>query len=206
MWERSSVRPLQVRRLLIAVVAALLANSCASSPERDVSDRSVMVAPGISLELPKRPEIGRRIEAAQSVRIRRRDTIFAFETRLSIADGRFRMAALDLMGRRALTLDWTERGIEIDAATWLPEKFRPRNLLADMVMIYWPADDVRAALGHGGARFEADAGHRSLLANGNEIVRIEFHPPRESPWTGTTTYKNAALGYSLEVRSTEIER
>ena len=57
---------------------------------------------------------------------------------------------------------------------------------------------------HGGARFEADVGHRSLLVQGNEIVCIEFHPPRESPWTGTTTYENAALGYSLEVRSTEI--
>jgi hypothetical protein len=199
MWRRSSV-------LLIVALTALSANSCASVPENDESSRSVMVAPGISLELPGRPEIGRRIEAAQSVRIRRRDKIFAFQTRLSIADGRFHMAALDLMGRRALTLDWTERGIEIEAASWLPEKFMPRNLLADMVMIYWPADDVRAALRRGEARFEADAGHRSLLAQGSEIIRIEFHPPGDSPWTGTTTYENAALGYSLEVRSTEIER
>jgi hypothetical protein len=199
MWRRSSV-------LLIAALAALSANSCASVPQSDVTGRSVTIAPGISLELPLRPEIGRRIEAAQSVHIRRRDKIFAFQTRLSIADGRFRMAALDLMGRRALTLDWTERGIEIEAASWLPEKFMPRNLLADMVMIYWPADGVRAALRRGEARFEADSGHRSLLAQGNEIIRIEFHPPGDSPWTGTTTYENAALGYSLEVRSTEIER
>ncbi len=180
--------------------------SCASSPDLDsgVADRSVIITPGVLLELPRRPDLGRRIEAVQSVKIRRRDSVFAFETRLSIADGRFRFAALDLAGRRALTLDWTERGIEMETASWLPEEFRPRNLLADMVLMFWPAEDVRVALAGNDTPIEADTGHRSIWANGKEMVRIEFRPPRKLLWTGTTMYDNIGFGYSLEVRSIEV--
>ena len=192
-------------RALVVAVFALSAMSCASPPRNDDPSQLVIVAPGVSLQLPHRPGVGRRIEAAQSVRIRRQGTVFAFETRISISDGRFRIAALDLAGRRALTLDWTERGVEIDAAPWLPEAFRPRNLLADMVMMFWPPDDVRAALKGNDVRFEADSGHRSIKSEGKQIVRISFHPPRETRWTGITTYDNIGLGYSLDVRSFEVK-
>ena len=184
-------------------VFALSVMSCAS-PRSDDPGHSIIVAPGISLQLPRRPDLGRRIEAAQSVRIRHRDTVLAFETRISIADGRFRIAALDLAGRRALTVDWTERGVEISSAPWLPETFRPRNLLADMVMMFWPPDDIRAALDGNDVRFEADSGHRSIKSNGKEIVRITFEPPREARWTGMISYDNIGLGYSLDVRSLEV--
>lgn len=208
-WDRRDAmrpapdhRPALGSRCLIACALALAA--CVSAPPDETNGNTVVVAPGVSLRLPIRPDPGRRIEAHQLVEIRHEDRIFAIESRISIDAGRFRMVALDALGRRALTLTWSESGIDAEVAPWVPDTFDVRNLLADLVVIYWPSDAVRTALVETGARWTADRSGRSIYSNGEEVIHVAFLPPRERAWSGMTRYVNRGRGYSIELRSEEL--
>jgi hypothetical protein len=163
-----------------------------------------MLGPGIEVVLPPSPELGRHVEAAQTIIAEFTGKRQMFEARISAAPGRFAMAAVDALGRRALTIEWTAAGVNATAAPWLPKGMRVRNLLADMMLIYWPEDAVRTLLWRSEARLDADRTQRRLSRGSDEVIRIEYAPSAERPWSGTTRFINRAWGYAITVHSAEV--
>jgi hypothetical protein len=47
----------------------------------------------------------------------------------------------------------------------------------------------------------SDAGGRSIIADGREIVRVDYEPRQGDVWTGEAHYRNAVYGYELDLRS-----
>jgi hypothetical protein len=189
-----------MRRNAFAVLSALVLCACAGTPAPDPS--SVAMAPGLTMRLPPAAAVPQPVEAVQSVVATYGGGTVAFEGRIETSPGRFLMVCSDPLGRRALTVLWTEAGIEADAAPWLPKALRAENMLADLVTIYWPLDALKAALP--GADIEADAAHRSVRAEGKEILRADYDPAGPDPWTETVRYRNAAWNYTLTIRSAGV--
>lgn len=188
----------------LAISGLLFLAACVTAvPENRPADE-IILAPGLPFHLPETPGLGRRVEAAQFVTVRHGDRVFVFEGRLSITADRFRMAGLDPFGRRALTVNWTGKDREFEAAPWLPEELRAGNLLADLVLIYWPTRVISPILAKSGAVLKSGSSYRAIYKDSEEVIRIEYTPSLERVWNGYARYQNFVWGYVIEIRSTEI--
>jgi hypothetical protein len=155
----------------------------------------VTVAPGITLALPAPGELGHGVDAVQLVTARRGGESFVFECRLSVDGQRLLLAGSDSMGRRAMTVRWSQDGITVERADWLPTSVRPENILADMVLLYWPEEVVRRGLS--GAALTQTSQGRAI----GEAIAISW---QGDPWNGLSRLVNTAWGYEIEVRSVRV--
>ena len=195
--------PAVTRRFWLAPLVALLLSGCATSSEPPASIRAVTVAPGVTVTLPTSPSPGRVLEVTQLVTAHYQDHTFSFEGHVAISPERLLLVGLDTMGRRALTVTWTADGVTVDAASWLPDTLRPGNMLADIVMTYWPEAAIRAALK--GASLETTRNGERVIRNadGTEVIRIDYGKPWNGIWSGRFRLRNLAWGYDLDIQSEE---
>ncbi len=162
---------------------------------------SVRMAPGVVLVLPEPAELGRDVEAAQLVQARYGVQDFAFEAQISVTSARLLLACVDPLGRVALTLRWGQGRLDVQAAAWLPGAIRPDNMLADIMVLFWPEPSIRRALATSGATLASGAGWRAVRAGAEEVIRAEIP---QTPWNGTLRYRNLVWGYTLDVQSVEV--
>ena len=179
-----------MRRLLAFLALALAA--CAAPPP---PAERVTVAPGITLELPPPGDLGQSVEAVQMVTARHGGDRFVFEARLSVGPERLLLAGSDSLGRRAMTVTWSKGHVDVERASWLPDTLRPENILADIILLYWPEAVVRRALA--GADLRQTATGRSV----GDSIAVTW---RGDPWSGTARLRNLAWDYDLEVRSVVV--
>lgn len=178
--------------LLLPLLAA-----CAAPPVN--SNAPVPVAPGVALSLPTPAELGRSVDAVQLVTARHGSEVFTFEGRLSVTADAVILVGSDAMGRRAMTLRWSGQALEAERAAWLPSDLRPENILADIMLLYWPEPALRRHL-HGGAVSVTSDGHL-IRRDGTDVVEVHH---QGDPWSGVARLANLAWGYEIEVRSQEI--
>jgi hypothetical protein len=178
-----------MRRLLPVL---LLLAACAAPPSED---GAVAIAKGISLVLPTPGDLGHSVEAVQMVTARRGGDVHVFEARLSVDPQRLLLVGTDSLGRRAMTVTWSEGRVTTERADWLPDTLRPENVLADIVLLYWPEAVVGRAV-RGAATTQAGSQRRI-----GEAIAVAWDG---DPWNGRVRLVNASFGYELEVRSVVV--
>ena len=164
---------------------------------------SVRVTHEMFLVLPKPSTLGRSLEANQLITAHYGDQTFVFEGHMSASPDRLLLLGLDGMGRKALTVSWDAQGIHAETASWLPKQLRPENMLADIVMIYWPAEQVNAALAASGGHVTVSGHHRSISDAKGKVIQLDTSG--DDPWNGSLQYRNLAWGYGLDVQSVEAK-
>ncbi len=167
---------------------------------------SALIGPDLRFDIPSPRELGQSVDATQLVTAHFRGQTQVFEAHLSVSPERITFIGLDPLGRRALTVTAGEAGVTVDAAPWLPSGLRAENILADVAIVYWPAEAVRRGLSRTTATLHADAHGRTITEDGREIVRVEYERRQESAWTGAARYQNVAFGYELELQSAVTAR
>lgn len=189
------------RRACAFVLLTLVPAACAQH-STDRAGRSVQIAPDLSLTLPRPADLGQSVEVMQLVTARYGDQTYAFEARVSATADQFLMVGLDSLGRRAMTITWSDAAISYESAPWLPPQLRPENVLADMVLLYWPESTVKQALAPSGGVVTAVPGRRTIAKAGEPIVQIQYGAsPDGSPWSGSLRYRNLAFDYEMDVQS-----
>ena len=193
-----------MKGLSALVVAGLGLAGCALSgaAQPDVSQARVTVAPGIVFALPPPAALERSVEASQLITARYRHDTFVFETRISVTPARLLVVGTDMLGRRAMTIEWTGHDLKVEAAPWVPSEMRARNVIADIMLLHWPENAVRAGLVPPGATRD-DAGHRVITVDGRDIIRIDRTAGLPGTWSGRWTYRNVGWGYDLDIQSSE---
>lgn len=125
-----------------------------------------------------------------------------FEGHISATPTKVLLVVVDPLGRRALSVTWNDTGITYEAAPWLPPTVRPRNMLADIIVLYWPEPVVRQALALSGGRLVVTPGSRSVLMAGQEVIHADYRPTAgHEIWMGESHYRNLPWGYDLEIQS-----
>jgi hypothetical protein len=185
-------------RVSVVLLVGLLLAACAG-PVRTVE--TVAVAPDILLAMPSPGELGRPVDVMQLVTARHDGEVFVFEGRLSADADSVLLVGTDTMGQRILTIRWTEGRMEVDRAAWLPRSVRPENVLADIILVYWPDASLRRALAPSGATLESSAGARVIRQHGNDIIDVRYEG---QPWSGVAHLKNLAWNYEIEMRSVSV--
>jgi hypothetical protein len=172
-------------------------SGCAAPPH----EAAALIAPELRFALPSPRELGYPVNAVQLVTAHFRGDVQVFEAHVSVSPERVTLIGLDPFGRRALTVTLTDTGIDVDAASWLPPSLRAENILADIAIIYWPEEAVRRGLSRTAAVLQADAQGRSIIADGHEVVRVDYGSRQAGGWAGVARYRNIAFGYELDLRS-----
>ena len=174
-----------------SLLLGLALSGCAAPPPPP--DR-VMLAPDLAFTLPPPATLGRSLAVAHLVTARWQGREVSFEGQIEAGAGRFRLAVLDPLGRRALTVVWDAAGLRAEKSKDFPDDLRPANLLADLVVIYWPAPALRRALAP--AELRESAAGREVWWKGQPIIRLE-----RQEGGARLRYANLAFGYTLDIRA-----
>lgn len=180
-------------RSFAAAALALVLAACSSAPP-PVTD-GVAIARDVALVLPSPADLGRPVEAMQMVTARRGDETHVFEARLSVDGQRLLLVGTDSLGRRAMTIEWRAGHVAVDKAPWVPDALRPENILADIVLLYWPEPVLARSLR--GAAVRGDAAGRAI----GDAIRISWGA---DPWNGQSHLANDSFGYELDVQSVTV--
>ena len=166
---------------------------------------ALLIGPGQRLNLPRPADLGRRIVATQLITLRGYGQTFVLEVNLSVTPERVTLVGLDAIGRRAITITWTDQNVSAETAPWVPETFRPGSMLADIILIYWPEAAVRRALPAGGELLQ-EARSRTIRIDGKDVLRVDYGWAAGARWNGTLRYTNLAWDYEVDVQSSETKR
>src|SRR4051812_22875513 len=151
----------------IVLIASLL-TGCTTLASQQQSD--IAMAPGVRMVLPPLKDFGKSVEATQLVTVHYGEQTFVFQSRIHLTPSRCLMEVFDPMGRTAMTIDWRPAGMTYVAATWLPAQVRPKNILADFVLLNWPAASVQRAINHSRAELISRPKMRSVLSADHEMI------------------------------------
>lgn len=179
-------------RRLPALMIGLCLVACAAPPSQQSALDPVAIAPGVTLVLPRPGQLGRDVAAQQMVSARRGTETQLFDVMITVSGDDLVMVATDSLGRRAMTIRRHGDALSVDRASWLPPQLQAGNILADLALIYWPQDALRAGLA--GAALDQQGRQRRI---GDAIV-IET-----DGWTGTARLDHRHWDYQLVIRSVE---
>jgi hypothetical protein len=185
-------------RVSLVLAVGLLLGACAA-PVRSVD--TVSVAPNILLVMPSPGELGRPVDVMQLITARRGNDVYVFEGRFSATADSLLLVGMDGMGQRILTIRWTQGRMEVERAAWLPNALRPENVLADIILIYWPEASLRRALAPSGAALESSPESRVIRQHGDDIIDVHYEGEL---WSGVARLKNLVWNYEIEVRSVSV--
>jgi hypothetical protein len=188
----------RVRHFVIMAVMAGALCGCNAPPRAAMT---ATIAPDLRFALPSPRELGYRMSAVQLVTARYGGDTQVFEAHVTVSPERLTFIGLDPFGRRALTVTLDDSGMDVERAPGLPEALRAENILADVAIVYWPEAAVKRGLSQSGAELRADAGGRSIIAGGREVIRVDYGSSQNGAWAGTARYRNIAFGYELDLRS-----
>jgi hypothetical protein len=167
-----------------------------------LGDNEAMIAPNVVFVIPPPADLGQTATVAQTIVAHYRDQSYAFEAQIQIAPKHLELAALDGLGRRALTISWKSGGIEHKQASWLPPFIRPADILADVAIVYWPEKIVASSLAQSGATLSVGNGSRRISMGGREIMVVEYD--KGQGWNRNAKLHSLAFGYEIDIQSSEI--
>jgi hypothetical protein len=201
-WTSAKPFVRQATKVCLVVATALggtLLAGCAKTAA-DPPPGSVRLAPGVVLALAGASELGQNLQAAQLVTATYGEQTVMFGVHISATPERFLLViSLDPVGQTLLTMTWNSQGLTAKPEPWLPRQVRPENMLADIMLIYWPEAALRHALSVPDGAFVVGTRSRTVSVAGKEVIRIAYGG--DNPWDGSLTYRNLARGYQLAVDS-----
>ena len=206
------IKSRSVPLFLAVVMSSLLLSGCAISPpplprapEETRLTGPILIAPDVRLRMPKPYDLPRPVEAVQLVTASHGDETFAFEAHIHATPDHFLLVGLDMMGRKLMTIDWAGDKVSFEAAPWMPPELRPENILADLVLLYWPEAIVRQSLIMPSARFAVTAHRRTIMEHDQALWEADYTATKKSNmWNASIHYQNNAFGYSFDIKSAEI--
>ena len=192
-------------RKTTSLALTLMLCACTTMPVDEAPHFDVVqIAPDVSLTMPSPSDLDRTVEATQLVTAHYGNQTFAFEAHINATPERFLLVGLDLMGRKLMTIDWTKDKISYETASWVPAQLHPENILADIVLLYWPDRAVNNALAKSSGKLISNADHRTIMSGNKAIWQADYaSKPKNDPWSGELHYRNLAWGYDFTVQSTE---
>lgn len=187
---------------ILPVLAAIALSGCATAPTPKMADDTSMLAPHVPFVIPPPQALDENVGVAQQVVAHFRQQSFTFQTQIQITPDELDLAAIDGMGRRALTVTWKPNGLDSQKASWLPPELRPADILAAIAVVYWPEKAVVSALSPSGATLTETGGTRRISAGGRDLIVVKYGDGEG--WNRSAALSNLAFGYDIEIQSAEL--
>jgi hypothetical protein len=188
------------RTFAVLLAIAGMVSGCISQGPRP--DDEALIAPATRFVVPIPASANGSLGIAQSIVAHYRDRSFTFEAQIQTSPGKFDLAALDGLGRRALTVHWSAGKMDFTAAPWLPPVVTPADVLADIAIIYGPRDATARAIAKSGGTVTETPTSLTISENNHELIVVEYG--KGDGWNRAATMRNFAFGYELDIQSRQI--
>jgi hypothetical protein len=188
------------------LLAGLMLAGCATpppGPPPNLADDEAMLAPKLVFKIPPPSAVKLNASFAQTVVAKFRGMSFQFDSQVQITPEELDLVSLNGLGQRAMTVTWKPSGIEHTQAPWLPSFVRPADFLADIAIVFWPADVLQDALKGTGAVVREWHRIRTISLDKRDIVSVKYGRDGEG-WNRTAKLKNLAFGYEIDIQSAEL--
>ena len=186
--------------VVIVCLGVAIIGGCASHRH----GTEAFVGPDLPFRTPGPRELESTVRVAQLITAKYGSETYVFEAQLSVSPDQLTLMCIDPLGRRALTIVSTGEEVTTDAAPWLPKGLRAENILADIALVYWPADAIRRGFLGTRAIVAVNAHKRTITLDDREIVSVEYEPQDGQAWPSSASYRNHAFGYELVLRSAVV--
>lgn len=152
------------------------------------------------LDLPAVPGHPGELAAVQSIHAVRGDQVFNLQALVEVSQEHLVLALTQPLGPRLATIDWSADGVAITRGSGPPPAaaLRPEDVLADLVLAFWPEGAVRSGL-HAGLSLVAEPDRRLVMKD--DALLVEVRRDDADPWNGTVQLDNHTLGYRLTIVS-----
>ena len=175
------------------VVLSLVVSGCAmTSPEQAYLSQEFIY------NLPSNPWSQEPLSALQQVTISHGKTASKFQAVLALKPGSAKIVLLDMTGRRAMDINWTRDGLETKTATWLPQNVTAPDILAHIVLAFWPIESAKLGLPITG-QMTTNGNNRSITSEGRKL--IEIRSDSQNPWVSKTEILHVNNGMKLTISS-----
>lgn len=189
----------------IALCLTVLVAACQSTKSL-VQDTGVKtetakanIAKGTQLTLPKLPAFPDKLNAVQTLIARHDGRTQALQAVVSAQYNHVNVVMMLANGPRVMEVDWTPADLIETRSSFAPDELSGLNILADMFLVFWPANAVEGALSEGAFISQSD-GRRLIYNDARQLVEIMYYTKDER---GRDHYvlTNFDLGYSLTIYS-----
>jgi hypothetical protein len=150
----------------------------------------------IGLKLPP-STLGASVNLQQHLTVDRNGRMDELDAALEIDPERIDMVGL-VLGQRVLALHFDGKTLETWRHPMMTEGLRGEDVLEDLQLTLWSADEIRAAL-PAGWRLEENGLRRTILEKDETVTVIDYSAqPR---WSGTVELQNLRFHYRLTIRT-----
>jgi Protein of unknown function (DUF3261) len=155
------------------------------------------------LSLPSRPGYPGEVAVVQDLHAVHGDQAYDVQAVLQASAEHLVLVLTLPFGPRLATIDWSADGIAISRDPDLPiaDQVPPEDVLADIVLTFWPEAAVRTSLQNGVA-LVVEPGRRLVMRDGVAVIAIRYDGA--DPWNGRTVLDNHLLGYQLTIVSRAV--
>lgn len=180
-------------RLFIISLFALMLASCASQSVREAHLGKDMI-----YSLPQNPWTGKSLTSFQQVTLEYDTVVFHFQAIIDLHPGLVKIALIDMTGRRAADINWSENNIDIIKADWLPDAVNAEEIVARLVLAFWPIE--MAKIGLPKTAILLDEGYsRRVITEGKTLINISRNG--DNPWTSKTVIDQQDNAFKLVITS-----
>lgn len=158
----------------------------------------VHLSENLEYSLPQNPWSGAPLSAFQQVTVSSGTELQHFQAIIDIKPGLTTIVMLDLAGRRAVEIEWSAQGVTLKSAEWLPEIVKAGEILARMVLAFWPIEQARTGLPQNSALLQSGF-VRSVTQDSQTIVRITRDG--DNPWTSKTVIDHGNNDFQIIISS-----
>ena len=141
--------------------------------------------------------LGASVNLQQHLTVDRDGRTDELDAALEIDPERVDLVGLAL-GQRVLALHYDGKTLETWRHPMMPAGLRGEDVLEDLQLTLWPAEEIRDAL-PAGWRIEESGRRRTILEKDTPVTVIEYSTqPR---WSGTVELQNLRFRYRLTIRT-----
>ena len=184
---------------LVACVMLAVATGvtgCASG--RESAAQLQPLAPGVTLSLPATPAFGDGDDVMQLVQARYQGHQQMFQSLIRSKADHFTVVMSVPSGPRIMRIYWTKGGVTAKKETLAPGGLSPERMLADLMLVYGSADDVRRSI-DGAFFIETYRTERKVIKDGKLLIMVAR--PKGDVWNGRASLINYAFDYQLIIQS-----
>jgi hypothetical protein len=152
------------------------------------------------LRLPAVPGYPGQVAAVQSIHAVRGDQVTDVQAVLEVSAAHLVLVLAQPLGPRLATIDWSADGVAIERAPGPPgaAALQPEDVLADLMLAFWPEPAVRSSL-RAGLSLVVEPDRRLVMED--DALLVEIRRDDADPWNGTVRLDNHVVGYQLTIVS-----
>lgn len=180
------------KNIALCLAATFLLASCVTPASKKREAALPLLSPAT---------LGRTLHAVQLLTAEHDGQSWTLQVALEVTPNELRLAGLNPLGQRVITLRWDGATLAEERDARLPEQVQGERILSDLQLIYWPRAALAATL-PGGWTIEEQAGERIVRQNQQAYARIRCDDA--DPWQGHCVFEQQRYGYRLTIDSTLV--